>query len=37
MEEMAVLPVYESVHFNEDGDLIGIKEIPKYYLMDEGD
>ncbi len=41
MEEMAVLPVYESIHFNEDGELIGklvdFKEIPKYYLMDEGD
>lgn len=41
MNEIVMLPVYESIHLNYDGKLIGklvdYKEIPKYYLMDEGD
>ncbi|MFD1450887.1 hypothetical protein [Oceanobacillus sojae] len=39
MNEMVVLPVYEAIHFNEDGELIGklvdYKEIPRYILRED--
>ncbi|MFD1066636.1 hypothetical protein [Oceanobacillus locisalsi] len=39
MEDMAVLPVYNSVWVNNDGeldgDLIAYKEVPKYFLEDD--
>ncbi len=41
MEEMIMLPVYESIHLNKEGELIGklvdYKKLPKYYLLDEGE
>lgn len=41
MGEMIVLPVFESIRVNDDGELVGklvdYEEIPKYYLMNEGD
>ncbi|WP_193065337.1 hypothetical protein [Oceanobacillus oncorhynchi] len=40
MEEMVVLPVYDSIYFDEDGELVGeivaFKEVPKY-LLEDGD
>lgn len=39
MEEMVVLPVYDSVYFNDDGELVGeivaYKEVPKYMLEED--
>ncbi|WP_157037106.1 hypothetical protein [Oceanobacillus jeddahense] len=41
MEDVAVLPVYDSIYFNDEGELVGeivaYKEVPKYFLEDEGD
>ncbi|WP_339233921.1 hypothetical protein [Oceanobacillus sp. FSL W7-1281] len=39
MEEMVVLPVYDSVYLNDDGELVGeivaYKEVPKYFLEED--
>lgn len=39
MNKMIVLPVYESIHLNSEGELIGklvdYKEIPKYMLKED--
>lgn len=38
MEEMVVLPVYDSIYLNDDGELVGeivaYKEVPKHFLED---
>lgn len=40
MEEMVVLPVYDSIFINDNGELVGeivaYKEMPKY-LLEDGD
>lgn len=39
MNEMVMLPVYESIHLNDEGELVGklvdYKEIPKYMLKED--
>ncbi|GAA0344236.1 hypothetical protein GCM10008931_39450 [Oceanobacillus oncorhynchi subsp. oncorhynchi] len=41
MERMVVLPVYDSVYLDDNGEFVGeivaYKEVPKYFLEDEGD
>ncbi|GIO23923.1 hypothetical protein [Oceanobacillus sp. J11TS1] len=41
MSEMVKLPVYDSIYLNDDGQVMGklvdYKEIPRYYLENEGD
>lgn len=41
MEGMVVLPVYDSVYLDDKGEFVGeivaYKEVPKYFLEDEGD
>lgn len=38
MEEIVVLPVYDSIYLNDDGELVGeivaYKEVPKHFLED---
>ncbi len=38
LEGTAVLPVYDSIYLNEDGELVGeivaYKEVPKHFLED---
>ncbi len=39
MEEIVVLPVYDSIRVNDDGELVGeivaFKEVPKYFLEED--